>query len=163
MPVLEDLLRENLKIVFCGSAVGKQSAVKQAYYAGRGNRFWAVLAQIGLTPHLLSPHEYRDALKYGIGLTDINKMEFGADRDLSKTSFDGLALNDRILKYQPRALAFNGKKAAQMYFGRRNVTYGLQDEAIGETLLFILPSTSGAARGFWNEEHWRMLILHLDR
>jgi TDG/mug DNA glycosylase family protein len=162
MSVLDDVLQENLKIVFCGSAVGKQSAAKQAYYAGPGNQFWPVLARMGLTPHLFSPVEYRDVLKFGIGLTDINQIEFGADRALSKASFDGSALKERIQKYKPRALAFNGKKSAQMYFERRNVSYGLQDQTIGETLVFILPSTSGAARGFWDEEHWRTLVRHLN-
>ena len=42
--ILQDVLKPKLDIVFCGSAVGAVSAVKQAYYAGPGNKFYAILA-----------------------------------------------------------------------------------------------------------------------
>lgn len=38
-PVLPDLLRPGLRVVFCGTAAGAASALSGAYYAGRGNRF----------------------------------------------------------------------------------------------------------------------------
>ena len=82
---------------------------------------------MGFTPHLFSPLEYRDVIKFGIGLIDINKIVFGADCVLSKSSFGGSALKERIQKYKPRALALNGQKWAQIYFERPDVSYGLQD------------------------------------
>ncbi len=51
---------------------------------------------------------------------------------------------------------FSGKRAAESFFGRP-VVYGRQDEKIGETAIFVLPSTSGAARRYWDEAHWRGL------
>jgi G:T/U-mismatch repair DNA glycosylase len=38
--ILPDVLQPDLKVVFCGTAAGTQSAQAGAYYAGRGNYFW---------------------------------------------------------------------------------------------------------------------------
>ena len=51
-------------------------------------------------------------------------------------------------------LAFNGKKSASQFFNRKTVQYGRQELLIGDTVVFVLPSTSGAARRFWDVAHW---------
>jgi TDG/mug DNA glycosylase family protein len=152
--ILPDVLGPNLKVVFCGSAVGTASAIQGAYYAGPGNMFWPTLHRIGLTPHQLNAADYRTVLTYGIGLTDIVKNRSGGDASLVQDDFDGDGLRGRVMEFSPRVLAFNGKRAAKEYFGRKTVDYGLQGVGIGETVLFVLPSTSGAARGFWDEGEW---------
>src|SRR4051794_32803818 len=70
MNVLPDVLRPGLRLVICGSAAGVVSAARGEYYAGPGNKFWDILAVTGLTPRRLLPHEFRDVLDFGIGLTD---------------------------------------------------------------------------------------------
>jgi TDG/mug DNA glycosylase family protein len=47
---LRDVLQPNLKIVFCGMAVGKKSAELKAYYAQPGNKFWEVLYKVSSLP-----------------------------------------------------------------------------------------------------------------
>ncbi|HET6586644.1 MAG TPA: mismatch-specific DNA-glycosylase, partial [Oleiagrimonas sp.] len=39
-PVLPDLLRAGLGLVFCGTAPSRRSAAEGAYYAHPGNYFW---------------------------------------------------------------------------------------------------------------------------
>jgi len=39
----------------------------------------------------------------------------------------------------------------------RGVDYGLQPERIGGAAVWVLPSTSGAARRFWDVGPWREL------
>ncbi|HHW27512.1 MAG TPA: mismatch-specific DNA-glycosylase [Firmicutes bacterium] len=153
MAVLPDLLSPGLKVVFCGTAVGNRSTAVRAYYAGRGNQFWAVLHRIGLTPRVLEPSEYSKLLEYGIGLTDLAKNDFGNDEDLSKDSFDVQGLRRKLQVFAPRAVAFNGKRGAEIFLGR-SVEYGRQSESVGTTAIFVLPSTSGAARGYWDERYW---------
>jgi TDG/mug DNA glycosylase family protein len=158
MDILPDLLAADLKLVVCGSAAGRRSAELGAYYAGPGNRFWAMLRNTGSTPMLLKPAAFPRLLDYGVGLTDIAKKAFGADRELLPEDFDRDRLKQRMLEYQPSVLAFNGKRAALEYFGRK-VAYGYQAGAdIGATRVFVGPSTSGAARGFWDEEIWRLIV-----
>ena len=71
--VIPDVLAPNLKIVFCGSAVGPKSAELGLPYAGPGNKFWPTLYTAGLTPTALAPADYKTLPKLGLGLTDLNK------------------------------------------------------------------------------------------
>lgn len=156
MPVLPDVLAPGLKVVFCGTAVGNRSAAVRAYYAGKGNQFWAVLHRVGLTPRVLEPSEYDRLLEYGIGLTDLAKNVFGNDDELFSDSFDVAGLRRKIEMFAPRVVAFNGKRAAEKFLGRKGIEiqYGLQPERVGKTIVFVLPSTSGAARCYWDERYW---------
>ncbi len=54
-------------------------------------------------------------------------------------------------------LAFNGKRAAQVFYGARTIGYGLQGDVLGQTRVFVVPSTSGAASGAWDVDKWRAL------
>ena len=156
-PVLREVLRPGLRLVFCGSAPGKRSAEVSEYYAGPGNRFWPTLAEVGLTPTQLSPSEYESLLALGIGLTDLVVHESGNDAAIT---FDNAArerLRATILKFQPAYVCFNGKRSAKEFLRARSIYYGLQPERVGATQLFVAPSTSGAARRSWDLAPWRQL------
>jgi double-stranded uracil-DNA glycosylase len=154
--VLDDLLGESLRIVFCGTAAGTASAKAGAYYAHKQNKFWTILHQTGLTSGLLQPHQYRDLLDDRIGLTDLVKTHFGMDHQLPRSQFGETAqtrLRASITAYRPKFLAFTSKTAGQQFLGGKR-DYGEQTERIGETRIWILPSTSGAANGAWRPEIW---------
>jgi TDG/mug DNA glycosylase family protein len=157
---LPDVLAPDLRVVFCGTAAGKRSAEVGAYYAGRGNKFWRTLRQIGLTPRLLAPAEFPLLPQYGIGLTDIAKTYSGADKGLRRSHFDREGLRYKIEHFAPRAFAFNGKKSASEFYSA-DVVYGQQPDKLGTTTVFVLPSTSGAASGFWDLTHWQALAAFL--
>ena len=141
-------------MVFCGTAAGAVSARKGAYYAGPGNRFWHTLYEVGLTSRRLEPIEFAMVLGFGIGLTDVAKTVSGSDRELPRHAFDSAGLERKIRQFCPRVLAFNGKRSASEFFHRKTVQYGRQEVGIGEAVVFVLPSTSGAARKFWNATFW---------
>src|ERR1700749_3616960 len=109
--LLPDLLQDELNIVFCGTAAGNKSAERKAYYAGRGNLFYTILASCGLTPHVLKPEEYPELLNFKIGLTDLAKFTSGMDKDLKKEDYDVRSFEEKILRYQPQFVCFNGKTA----------------------------------------------------
>jgi len=156
MPVLPDSLAPDLDIVFCGTAAGAASARRRAYYAGPGNAFWPTLHRVGLTPREFRPEEYARLAQLRMGLTDIVKNASGSDRALPKRHFDPARLRRLIAAYRPRIVAFTSKRAAQEFTGHP-VAYGLLPEKAGDTLLFVLPSPSGAARRYWNLGPWRQL------
>ena len=155
--VLEDLLRPGLRLLICGSAVGAKSAARGAYYAGPGNKFWTVLYEVGLTPRRLTPPEYRDLLLFGIGLTDVVKQQSGSDAEIDFKRSEVSQLRERVLELQPAILAFNGKKAALVFSGNPRIEFGRQENSIGVTRLFVAPSTSGAANGYWDIHYWQEL------
>ncbi|HEX4855860.1 MAG TPA: mismatch-specific DNA-glycosylase [Limnobacter sp.] len=156
MTILPDLLQPGLALVFCGTAPGTVSAQRKAYYANPGNAFWPTLHAVGLTPHRVASGNYASVLQYGIGLTDLAKNTFGADSSLAKTDFDRVALEEKIMRFQPGLLAFTSKRAGLEFLGHP-VGYGLQAETIGTTRLFVLPSPSGLARSHWTIEPWEEL------
>src|ERR1700677_2388557 len=102
--ILPDLLMPGLRVVFCGTAAGAVSAAKGAYYAGPGNRFWAILAKTGLTPRQLRPDEFAWVLEFGSGLTDVAKTVSGADADLPAHAFDRVRLVAVMRDVQPGCL-----------------------------------------------------------
>lgn len=163
--VLPDVLRPSLITVFCGSAVGFTSAKVRAYYARAGNRFWHILHEAGFTDRCLSPGEYPQVLSYGLGLTDLAKREFGNDSDLSRNAYRPDALREKLERFRPRFLAFTAKTPARAFlrdvFGATLPTgpegYGSQPQVVGETRLWVLPSTSGRAQTFWDPKPWHTL------
>ena len=157
MTILPDILAPNLNIIFCGTAAGTMSAQVGAYYANPGNKFWRILYETGLTPRLLSPHDFCTLPQYGLGLTDLAQHAFGNDTDLHPHDFDPATFRDKMLRYAPRAIAFNSKRAAQEFFGRKTVAFGRQPELLDKSAIFVLPSTSGLACRSWDASHWHAL------
>jgi TDG/mug DNA glycosylase family protein len=130
---LPDLLAPNLRVVFVGTAAGKRSAELGHYNAGHGNRFWRTLHEVRLTPRRFKPAEFGDLLALGIGLTDMSKLGAGMDRQLARHEFNRDRLAETIRCCRPRAIAFNGKKAASIWLGRKRteaVSYGRQPPAL---------------------------------
>ena len=153
--VLDDLLKDGLKLVVCGTAAGAKSASLKQYYAGPGNKFWRTLFELGLTPRQLAPIEAELLLDFGIGLTELVKGQSGADSTLLFDGKGAESLREKMLDFQPRVLCFNGKRAAQEFLGTKTVAFGAQQERIGMTVLYVAPSTSGAANGSWDLSYWR--------
>jgi len=127
-----------------------------AYYANRQNKFWRILHETGLTPELLQPHQYRDLLKYRLGLTDFVKTHSGIDHQIPLCELREsarLRLRRSIETYRPAFLAFTSKAAGQNFLGGKR-DYGEQTEMIADARIWILPSTSGTANGSWRPEVW---------
>ena len=157
--ILPDRLRPGLKLVFCGTAAGRQSALLGAYYAHGQNKFWATLHRVGLTPHLFAPQDYEKLWELGIGLTDIAKHVYGMDHQLPKDALGAeavAALKLRILKAKPRILAFTSLNGGRKVMGARAVA-GEQEERLDDTRVFILPSPSPLAANHWDIKPWRDL------
>jgi TDG/mug DNA glycosylase family protein len=163
---LPDLLIPRLRVIFVGTAAGKRSAEKRQYYAGRGNRFWRTLHDVGLTPCRLDPSESRQLLGLSIGLTDMSKLGAGMDHEIASHEFDPGRFMASVRYFRPAAVAFNGKKAASIWLGRKatkSIVYGRQAPVEDFPVVYVLPSTSGAANAHWDVEPWMQLAIELKR
>jgi TDG/mug DNA glycosylase family protein len=148
-----DVLGPRLAVVFCGINPGRWSAAARAPFANPRNDFWRLLQAAGFTPRVLEPQEHRELLRYGIGLTNAAYRTTRGSGDLRKADFDGAAvrLEEIAQRLRPQMIAFVGKAAYAGVFGGR-VEHGLQERRLGETALFVLPSTSPAnAAVSWEE------------
>ncbi|MBV9550970.1 MAG: mismatch-specific DNA-glycosylase [Alphaproteobacteria bacterium] len=157
--ILPERLRPGLKLVFCGTAAGRKSALEQAYYAHGQNKFWKTLHRTGLTPRLFAPQDYPLLDELGIGLTDIAKFVFGMDHQLPKDALGteaAEALRKRIKKFAPRHLAFTSLNAGRTVMGK-SAKAGEQSERLGETRVWILPSPSPLADNHWDIQPWQKL------
>lgn len=157
---LPDSLRAGLDIVFVGTAAGRVSAARGAYYAHPGNRFWRTLHEVGLTAKLVAPADFASLIDLGIGFTDVAKYASGMDRAIGHDDYDVPSLTAKLSRFAPRAVAFTSKKGASVWLARptRRIALGRQSSAPDRAFaVFVLPSPSGAATSHWSIEPWRDL------
>jgi TDG/mug DNA glycosylase family protein len=131
--------------VFCGINPGRASAAARAPFANPRNDFWRLLHAAGFTPRLLEPREFRELSALGIGLTNAARRTTRGSSDLRAADYAGARerLEAIAADYGPAVIAFVGKAAYQGPF-RERPEHGLQERRLGETALFVLPSTSPA-------------------
>ncbi|HWN20819.1 MAG TPA: mismatch-specific DNA-glycosylase [Gaiellaceae bacterium] len=140
-----DVLAPGLTAVFCGINPGRVSAAAAAHFANPRNDFWRLLHAAGFTPRLLDPSEQWELLGLGYGVTNAALRTTPGSGDLRSADFAGSAerLERIALDLRPRAIGFVGKEAYRGAF-RERPELGVQDRRLGETMLFVLPSTSPA-------------------
>jgi TDG/mug DNA glycosylase family protein len=145
LSAVPDVLGPGLQAVFCGINPGRVSAAAAAHFANPRNDFWRLLYDAGFTPRQLHPSEQFELLAYGYGLTNAATRTTRGSGDLRRADFVGAAerLEDLASALAPRAIAFVGKEAYRGAFNER-AALGPQDRRLGETGLFVLPSTSPA-------------------
>ena len=148
-----DVLGPVVRVVFCGINPGRASAAAGAAFANPRNDFWRLLHAAGFTPRLLDPHEQHELLAFGIGLTNAARRTTRGSSDLRAGDFAGARerLEEIAEQLRPKAIGFVGKSAYQGVF-RERPEHGLQQLTLGETALFVLPSTSPANAAVpWDE------------
>jgi double-stranded uracil-DNA glycosylase len=148
-----DVLGPGLRIVFVGINPGRVSAAAAAHFANPRNDFWRLLHAAGLTSRLYEPGEQFALLEEGIGVTNAAYRTTPGSGDLRRADFAGSAerLEHIARELAPAWLAFVGKEAYRGAFGERPAL-GLQQRRLGETQLFVLPSTSPANAAVpWDE------------
>ena len=138
-----DVLGPDLDCVFCGINPGRVSAAAAAHFANPRNDFWRLLHDAGFTPRLYAPAEQFALLELGFGLTNAAYRTTPGSGDLRRGDFDGARLAALAQELRPRALAFVGKEAYRGAFGER-APLGPQARSLGDTALYVLPSTSPA-------------------
>jgi TDG/mug DNA glycosylase family protein len=150
---IPDVLAPGLRVLFCGINPGRVSAAAQAHFANPRNDFWRLLHAARFTPRVLAPSEQFELLTYRIGVTNAATRTTRGSGDLRKADFAGAA--DRLSRIaeelKPAWIGFVGKEAYRGAFGERP-ELGAQERRLGETRLFVLPSTSPAnAAVSWEE------------
>jgi TDG/mug DNA glycosylase family protein len=150
---IPDVLEDALRVLFCGINPGRVSAAARAHFANPRNDFWRLLHAAGFTPEQLEPADQFELLRHGIGVTNAAARTTPGSGDLRKSDFAGAAerLEEIATRRKPAWIGFVGKEAYRGVFGERP-ELGEQEQRLGETRLFVLPSTSPANAAVpWSE------------
>jgi len=138
-----DVLGPGLAAVFCGINPGRVSAAAQAHFANPRNDFWRLLHAARFTSRLYDPSEQFEVLKEGIGITNAAYRTTPGSGDLRRGDFDASRIEEVARAYRPAWIGFVGKEAYRGLFNERP-ELGVQERTLGDTRLFVLPSTSPA-------------------
>jgi double-stranded uracil-DNA glycosylase len=158
-----DVLTPGLRVVFCGINPGQASARAGAHFANPRNDFWRLLHASGFTPRLFEPREQRELLAFGLGLTNAARRTTRGSGDLRAADFAGAheRLEGLAAELRPSMLAFVGKAAYHGVF-RERPDHGRQARSLGNTALFVLPSTSPANAAVPWDERLRWFVALRD-
>jgi TDG/mug DNA glycosylase family protein len=130
--------------------------------------FWRQLSASGLAGREVGPED--DALlmdEAGIGFTDLCCRPTMRASELHRDEIieGARRLHGELLEYQPRIAVFSGRGIYQL-FGRHALglgtaelasrEYGAQPERLGETVPWVIPSSSGLASK-WHRERLEWL------
>jgi G:T/U-mismatch repair DNA glycosylase/8-oxo-dGTP pyrophosphatase MutT (NUDIX family) len=133
------------------------SAAAQAHFANPRNDFWRLLHAARFTSRLYEPSEQFELLREGIGVTNAAYRTTPGSGALRRADFAGAAERLEVVarELQPGWIGFVGKEAYRGAFGERP-GLGVQERTLGETQLFVLPSTSpaNAAVPWWDRLRW---------
>jgi double-stranded uracil-DNA glycosylase len=142
---VRDVIAPHLRILFCGINPGLYTAAVGHHFARPGNRFWPVLHLAGFTERILLPHEERELLRRGLGLTNVAPRATATAGELSATELAEGArrLTAKVQRYRPQWVAVLGVGAYRIAFARPRAVPGPQRETIGDTRIWVLPNPSG--------------------
>jgi TDG/mug DNA glycosylase family protein len=163
---LPDIIGPNLSVLFCGINPGRHAASSGHHFVGRGNRFWKTLHLAGFTPSQIDPEDDGSLLHYGFGLTTLVERATASADQVGKHEFirASAALHQKLDRYRPARIAFLGKAAYSALSGKSEVHWGLQDQRLASSMVWLLPNPSGLNRGFSLDalvEAYRVLRLSL--
>ncbi|KAH0564539.1 hypothetical protein KQX54_012665 [Cotesia glomerata] len=150
---LSDYLQPDLDVVFVGINPSLTAAYKGRYYAGPGNHFYKLLHASELVPKFVSFEEDNKLLEYNIGLTNIvdRATRSSADLNAKEIKLGCDIVNEKLKKFKPKLAVFNGKCIYQIFaqqFGKTKFNFGLQNEKIGDTALWVVPSSSARCSNY---------------
>lgn len=150
---LKDYLEINLDIVFVGINPSLMAAHRGRYYAGSGNHFYKLLHESGLIPRSISFEEDYKLLQYSIGLTNIVTRPTRSAAELKRTELKEGAkiVEEKLRLYKPRIAVFNGKCIYEVFAHittKSKFYFGLQPECIGDTTIWVTPSSSARCANF---------------
>src|SRR5688500_7518875 len=142
---IRDVAAPGLRVLFCGINPGLYSGATGHHFARPGNRFWPALHASGFTPRRLAPHEERELLALGLGITNVVARTTATADELTPEELaqGGRRLRAKVRRLRPRWLAVLGVGAYRVAFGRPRAALGPQPERIGDTGIWVLPNPSG--------------------
>jgi len=140
-PTLPDFVARRLRLLVCGLNPSPLSAEHGVPFARPGNRFWPAALATGLVETDRDP---LDALRLGVGFTDLVKRATGGAHELRPDEYArGVERLRRLVSvWRPRATCFVGLDGWRRAVDARAVA-GWVDGGFAGRPAYLMPSTSG--------------------
>ncbi|XP_058801678.1 G/T mismatch-specific thymine DNA glycosylase-like [Phymastichus coffea] len=150
---LKDILKADLDLVFVGINPSLMAAHTGRYYAGPGNHFYKLLFASELIPEPITYEADDSLLKYDIGLTNIVARATRSSADLSRAEIKkgAMFVHEKLKKFKPKVAVFNGKCIYEEFtdkYDKSTFKFGLQPHRVGDTALWVVPSSSARCANF---------------
>ncbi len=139
---LADLVGPDMRLLVIGLNPSPSSADSGVGFARPGNRFWPAALAAGLATVDRDPlHALAD---HGLGFTDIVKRTTRKASELGRQEFrDGMSRVDALCGWlRPQACVMVGLMGWRAAVDAKAVA-GWQDMTLGESPVYVMPSTSG--------------------
>jgi TDG/mug DNA glycosylase family protein len=156
---LPDYLRDGLDLVFVGINPGLRSEATGHHYAGPGNHFWPLLFESGLVSEPLTYEQDARVLEWNIGLTNMVARASRSITDLTPAEMrtGAAALRDKLTRFKPRVVCFNGKKIYEVFAGHP-ASFGIQPDTVDATRIFVMPSTSARTASYQRADKLKFFL-----
>jgi len=148
---LPDYFVEGLDIVFVGLNPSVYSVEVGHYFANPRNRFWPAFNRSKLIDREVSSEEDATLIRDGIGFTDVVKRPTRQGSGLKVSDYREWApvLKEKLINNQPGISCFHGAMGYRAYLKHAEnvdgrLELGLQERAIGQTRVFVVPNPSPA-------------------
>jgi len=139
---LPDTVGPEMRLLVCGLNPSVYSADVGTGFARNGNRYWPAALAAGLVSRDRDPHHA--LVHHGIGMTDLVKRATARADELSTAEYRaGLDRVARLCEWlRPGAVCFVGLAGWRAAADRKAVA-GVQPQPLGDTPVYVMPSTSG--------------------
>jgi len=152
LPPLRDRIRPGVEVLFVGINPGVRSALTGHHFAGFSNRFWKVLYEAGLVPEPITFEDDDRLPDWGFGITNIvARATPGIDTLRPHEYVAGRKrLLQKVRRFRPRVVALVGVTVFRAMFPEHKgaVELGVQEQTLGDSVVFVLPNTSGRNANF---------------
>ena len=138
-PVLPDIVDANIGLLFVSLAHTPSSVEAGHFHADPSDRFYELLHQSGLINKSIPAEQDTTLLSQGIGLTTLVRTRaIESVAEIEPTDHSIGDLIKLVFQSQPEVVCFLGEETSRRFFDKRG-EYGLQNDTIGEALVFVLP------------------------
>lgn len=148
---MEDLLGDDVRLLFVGINPGLRSEAVNAHFAKPGNRFWPAVAQAGILDRVvdardgMTPEDRLAVHQARFGITNIVARASARADEVSRDELRaGAARLERLVaEMAPTVVAVLGLVAYRTAFDRRDAVAGEQHQPLAGAALWVLPNPSG--------------------
>jgi len=149
--VLLDIVAPKLDLMIVAINPSVQSAEAGHSFSSKGNPFWRLLYESGLTGELLGPESEQRLLEFGLGLVSGVQRATRAAAELSvaEQRLGAERVKRLVGKFTPRCVALLGLTLYPVFFpAGKERGPGLKTAPLAKASVFVLPNPSGRNRAY---------------